>query len=76
MPRASSRPRRNCWKRRNSRPETPGHAAARYLSTLNVIAGEKNSTIIFPFPMRSRHAGDEEGGFLLVPVEIRPAAAC
>ncbi|WP_324763588.1 slipin family protein (plasmid) [Sinorhizobium meliloti] len=23
----------------------------RYLSTLNVIAGEKNSTIIFPFPM-------------------------
>ena len=23
----------------------------RYLSTLNVIAGEKNSTVIFPFPM-------------------------
>jgi regulator of protease activity HflC (stomatin/prohibitin superfamily) len=23
----------------------------RYLSTLNVIAGEKNSTIIFPFPI-------------------------
>ncbi|MGO8655622.1 slipin family protein, partial [Rhizobium ruizarguesonis] len=23
----------------------------RYLSTLNVIAGEKTSTIIFPFPM-------------------------
>lgn len=23
----------------------------RYLSSLNFIAGEKNSTIIFPFPM-------------------------
>ncbi len=23
----------------------------RYLSTLNIIAGEKNSTIVFPFPM-------------------------
>jgi hypothetical protein len=23
----------------------------RYLSTLNIIAGEKNSTIVFPFPI-------------------------
>jgi len=29
----------------------PGAMQLRYLSTLNVIAGEKNSTIIFPFPM-------------------------
>ncbi|MGY6634854.1 MAG: slipin family protein [Alkalilacustris sp.] len=29
----------------------PGAMQLRYLSSLNVIAGEKNSTIIFPFPM-------------------------
>jgi regulator of protease activity HflC (stomatin/prohibitin superfamily) len=29
----------------------PGAMQLRYLGSLNVIAGEKNSTIIFPFPM-------------------------
>lgn len=29
----------------------PGAMQLRYLSSLNIIAGEKNSTIIFPFPM-------------------------
>jgi hypothetical protein len=30
----------------------------RYLSTLNVIAGENSSTIIFPFPMELIHLLD------------------
>lgn len=29
----------------------PGAMQLRYLSTLNIVAAEKNSTIIFPFPM-------------------------
>ncbi|WP_429818288.1 slipin family protein [Ensifer sp. B1-9] len=31
--------------------QQPQAMQLRYLSTLNVIAGEKNSTIVFPFPM-------------------------
>ena len=31
--------------------QRPEAMQLRYLSTLNVIAGEKNSTIVFPFPM-------------------------
>jgi regulator of protease activity HflC (stomatin/prohibitin superfamily) len=31
--------------------KNPGAMQLRYLSSLNIIAGEKNSTIIFPFPM-------------------------
>jgi hypothetical protein len=37
----------------------------RYLSTLNVLASEKSSTIVFPFPMELRSLlGDRgsEGG--------------
>ena len=36
----------------------------RYLSTLNVIAGEKSSTIVFPFPVELSKflAGVREGG--------------
>ena len=40
----------------------------RYLSTLNVIAGEKNSTIIFPFPM-------ELEGFLTAMKEPRSSSS-
>lgn len=32
-------------------PKDPGAMQLRYLSSLNVIVGEKNSTIIFPVPM-------------------------
>ena len=31
--------------------EAPGALQLRYLQTLNTIAAEKNSTIIFPLPM-------------------------
>ena len=31
--------------------QRPEAMQLRYLNTLNVIAGEKNSTIVFPFPM-------------------------
>ena len=34
----------------------------RYLSTLNVIAGENSSTIIFPFPMELLHLLDGKAG--------------
>ncbi|MEQ2203409.1 hypothetical protein XENOCAPTIV_029695, partial [Xenoophorus captivus] len=32
-------------------PESPSALQLRYLQTLNTIAAEKNSTIIFPLPM-------------------------
>jgi len=31
--------------------QSPSALQLRYLQTLNMIAGEKNSTIIFPLPM-------------------------
>jgi len=35
--------------------QRPEAMQLRYLSTLNVIAGEKNSTIVFPFPIELAH---------------------
>jgi regulator of protease activity HflC (stomatin/prohibitin superfamily) len=34
--------------------EVPQAMQLRYLSTLNVLAGEKSSTIVFPFPIEMR----------------------
>src|SRR5690606_28594202 len=34
--------------------QTPEAMQLRYLSTLNVLASEKSSTIVFPFPMELR----------------------
>lgn len=44
--------------------QAPEAMQLRYLSTLNVLAGEKSSTIVFPFPMEllemfGRRAGDD-----------------
>jgi len=45
--------------------QSPQSMQLRYLSTLNVLAGEKSSTIVFPFPMELRDLlgrGGERGG--------------
>jgi len=36
--------------------EAPGALQLRYLQTLNTIAGEKNSTIVFPLPLEIMNA--------------------